>query len=319
MLQYPFTVGGISLGDQNPFEGPNGNQEGLSDLGSKQKAVVREYAGGIVTAQLYGSFPKTISWCGKLFGGDAIDRSFELQKLCDNGQQITLEWSQFSFDGFVEDYQVTARAPNQIDYKMVFRPVVNNSTVTGGNALANNDPFASTVANAQNTMTQQAASPASGAGLPSSVQQGVTSLDQTINQALQQTGGSVSNISSTTAQNLQGQISSLQNQLAPIINGSDPLAASAAADLNGTLSALNVAFGSASNPSITTIQTVNPNLYQLAAQYYGDPTLYWVIQDANDLSDPLPITNGPISLVIPVEPVINSTTPTTVMTDALAA
>jgi hypothetical protein len=319
MLTYPFSVGGIELGDPSPFEGPNGNQEGLSDLGSKQKAVVREYAGGIVTAQLYGSFPKTISWCGKLFGSGAVDRSFELQKLCDNGQQVTLQWSQFSFDGFVEDYQVIARAPNEIDYKMVFRPVVNNSTVTGGNAVANNDPFASTVANGQATMTQQATSPASGGSLSSSIQQGVSSLDQAINQALQQTGGSVSAISSVTAQSLQSQISSLQNQLAPIINGSDPIAASAAADLNGTLSILNVAFGSTLNPSITTIQAVNPNLYQLAAQYYGDPTLYWVIQDANDLSDPLPDTNGPISLVIPVEPTSNTATPATVMNDALAA
>lgn len=319
-LTFPLTIGNITL-NQNPFEGPDGSKDGLSDLGSKQKNVVHEFPGGIVTAQLYGSFPKSIEWSGKLFGGNAVSRSFQLQQLCDNGQEITLTWSQWSFDGFVEDYKVIARSFNEIDYKLVFRPVDNNNTANGGNQLASNDPFSGTVSNAQSTAKQQASSPASGGALPSGVQSGVTSLNDAINQALQQSGGSVSAIPKPTLTVLQGQISTVQNLLQPVINGSDPLAASAAADLAGTLGILNTAFNQSINPLLTTITVVNPDLYQLSNKYYGTPTLYWVIQAANeDLigTDPLPITNGPIQLAIPVKPIITSTSSPTVMSDALA-
>lgn len=40
------------------------------------------------------------------------------------------------------------------------------------------------------------------------------------------------------------------------------------------------------------------NLYQLAAKYYGDATMWWWIAQVNNLTDPmLPV--GPYSLIIP--------------------
>lgn len=315
---YPLTIGSITL-NQHPFEGPNGDQGGLSDLGSKQKSVVREFPGGIISAQLYGSFPKVISWAAKLFGFNAMNRSAELKKLCDNGQLVNFNWAQWNFDGFVEDYKVLARGPNEIDYEIIFRPLNDNNTVTGGNSLVNNDPFASTVLNAQNTMNQQASSPLASSSLPPTVVPNVNALNSSINQALQQSGGSISNIPPSTLTTLQGHISSIQNSLKPIINGNNPLAASTAADLNGTLSILYTAFSSSLNPLITTLQVANPNLYLLASQYYGDPKLYWIIGNANNLIDPMPETNGPITLKIPVKPIITSITPPTVTSDALSA
>ena len=317
-INYPLTIGSVTL-NQGYFEGPNGDKGGMSDLGSKQKAAVLEFPGGIVTAQLYGSFPKVITWTGKLWGANAINRSFELQKLADNGQLVNLTWAQWNFQGFVEDYKVTAEGPNEIAYEIIYRPLVNNSTVTGGNSAPNTDPFTVTVSNALPTATQQANSPASGGTLPSSVPSSVSNLVDSINQALQGSGGSVANIPAPTLQTLQGQISNVQNQLQPIISGSDLQAASAAADLSGTMGILGSAFTDTLNPIITTIQTVNPNLYQIAAQYYGDPTMYGTIADANGLIDPLPDTGGlPISLTIPAAPSPNEPV-STVMTDALAA
>lgn len=324
MTSYPLTIGPVTIGGQipqanlAPFEAPNGDQGGLSDLGSKQKAVVHEFAGGEVTAQVYGSFPKPIAWKGKLFGQNAISRSFELQKLCDNAQVVTLQWAQWSFDGFVEDYKVTVLGPNEIDYEITFRPLVNNATVTGGNAPPIADPFSSTLTNAQNTATQQANNPASGGTLPPQVAPQIQSLNSGINNALQQSNGSLSNIPPATLQTLQGQISTTQSALQPVINGTDPQAASAAADLNGTLGIMSASLGNGTTPLITTIQVANPNFYALSSQYYGTPTLYWAIAAANNLFDPLPTTNGPISIKIPVKPIITSVEPPTVMTDALA-
>jgi hypothetical protein len=287
----------------------------LSDLGSKQNCVVREYPGGQVTAQLFGSFPKKISWGGILFGSNAVDRSFDLQQLCDNGEQVTLEYSQWSFDGFVEDYSVTAASVNEVHYKMSFIPVQNNSTVSGGNLATTNDPFASIVGNAQDALTQQSTSPSSGAILPAPVQTAATTLNQSVNQALQGTGGSVSAIDSATVSDLQDQISNLMDLLTPLIGGSDSGMASAAGDLNGTLGTLQTAFGATQTQLLDTVTVQNPNLYQLSAQYYGSPWLYRYIQDwpDNNLTDPLPVTDSPIQVQIPVLPPQTTSGPATVV------
>jgi len=302
MIVYPLTIGSVSIGQDLPFEGPDGNRAGLGDLGSKQRARVFEFPGGEISAQLYGSFPKRIEWDGILFGGDAFSRSFELQSLCDNGDFVTFTYGPRHYQGFVEEYKAHVKAFNIVEYSICFRPLQNNSTVSGGN-LAGTDPFAGTVSNAQNTMTQQSTAPASGGTLPAGVQSGTSSLNNSINKALQQSGGQLQQIPVATLTSLVNQIAAIQTLLAPAVSGSDPVAASAAADLNSTLSVLSTAFNGSVNPLITTIQAINPNLFQLAARFYGDVTLYQLITDANGLPpDPLPVTNGVISLKIPVKP-----------------
>lgn len=301
MSLYPLTIGNVTL-DQGPFEGPDGSKGGLSDLGSKQKAVVREFPGGIISAQLYGSFPKAITWSGRLYGGNAINRSFELQRLCDDGDLITFTWAQWIYDGFVEDYKPTIRAFNVIDYDIIFRPLYNASTV-GGGGQQNSDPFSSSVANAQDTMRQQTQSPASGATMPDDVEKAIAELDQSLLDAMDQSGQTVATVPQATASALSKQIINLQGQLSVYVNDpSNPLLSSAAADLSATLGVIGAAFASSTLQIITTIQALNPNLYRLAQQYYDDPALFWVIARANNLSDPLPVTDGPIPLVIPVKP-----------------
>lgn len=45
---------------------------------------------------------------------------------------------------------------------------------------------------------------------------------------------------------------------------------------------------------------INPNLFKIAVQYYGDPTLWYVIAQANQLTDPY--YTGIYSLLIPPKP-----------------
>ena len=318
LVSCPLVIGSVTLSDN--FESPDGQGSGVSDLGSTQKAVVHEFPGGIVSAQLFGSFPKLITWTGKLIGIDAFSRSMELQALCDKGDEITFSWGAWYFDGFVKDYKAIGRGPYWIDYEISFRPLENNSSLIGKNAPNSANPFAPMIAPAIQAATQQATAPASGGALPGSVAPAVATLTQNYANALQQAGGVLGNIPAATQTVLQGQISAIQDALLPVINGSDPLAASAAADLNGTLATLNTALTDNANDLITTINVSNPNLYQLSQQYYGSPLYYGTIQAANDLSDPLPITNGPIQLKIPVKPIPNSITPLpTIVTDAVGS
>jgi nucleoid-associated protein YgaU len=49
-----------------------------------------------------------------------------------------------------------------------------------------------------------------------------------------------------------------------------------------------------------TITIMSGNLFQIAAQYYSDATLWWLIASANDLTDPQILGSGtPITLIIP--------------------
>lgn len=319
-MVYPLSIGSVIF-NQGPFEGPNGDGDGLGDLGSKQKANVREFPGGIITAQLYGSYPKLIEWSGKLFHGNAFNRSMQLQKLADNGELVTFKYAQWNYDGFVEDYTAHVKGFNIVDYRIRFRPLQNNSTVAGsGPGFASSDPFANTVSNAQTVMQRQSTAPSSGALLPNPVQSGTGFLNQSVNKALQASGGSVSAMPPATLQGLVTQVSSLRSLLGPIITTGTPALSSAAADLDGTLSILETAFRAPLNPLITTISAVNPNLYELAARFYSDPAKYELIQNASGLLDPLPVTNGPITVKIPVKPVDSTDLiPATVINNVSAA
>ena len=307
-------LGSVTFGENNPFEAPNGFESGLGDLGSKQKAVVREFPGGIVMAQLHGVFPKPVEWSGILFGANAMSRSREIQRLCDNEEELTFSYGQWNYQGFVEEYKAIVKSPYEIHYTIIFVPVDANSN---GGAVANSQPLAATVLKAQAAAAQQAIAPLAGGTLPNSVQSGITSLNQSINKAVQQAGGSINNVPTSTLQTLQNQIANIQNILQPFIGGLDPILSSAASDLNSSLSILFSAFGAPQSALLTTIQAVNPNLYELASRFYGTPLLYWVIGQANGLADPLPITNGPINLVIPQKPNLPASNEIVVMSDGI--
>lgn len=313
--KFPLSIGSVTF-DQNPFEGPNADTTALGDLGSTQKAVVRELPGGIVSAQLLGSFPKPISWTGILWGSNAQSRSAQLQQLCDDGDRQTLTWAQWSFDGFVADYECFPHSTKEIHFKITFRPVVNNNSSSGSNSGGSSNSGSIVISNAQQTMLQQANSPASGATLSDSITNAISTLNDLINQALKNSGGDASAIGGSDLQTIQNQISSVQQQLSPLVSGSDPIQSSAAADLNGTVSIISSTLGDASTDTATEFKAVNPDVYQLAARYLGDPTQYQAILDASGLTDPFPV--GEVTIKIP-NSVPTTVKPTTVMNDGLAA
>lgn len=65
-------------------------------------------------------------------------------------------------------------------------------------------------------------------------------------------------------------------------------------------------------PQVIIKSYINPNLYEVAVQYYGDADYWPVIASANNLSDPFPVPNffplhgvGYITLLIPPKPSIS--------------
>lgn len=60
--------------------------------------------------------------------------------------------------------------------------------------------------------------------------------------------------------------------------------------------------GKAEQADIVTF--INPNLYRVAVQYYGDVNYWTVIANANNLTDPK--VTGTVTLLIPPKPALNS-------------
>lgn len=324
MEKLPLRLGNIDF--DKPFEGPNGNEEGLGDLGMEMKMIVKYFPGGSVTAQLFGAVPKEIKIPGRLYGAYARSRSFELQQVVESGDLVKLTYAEWEFEGIAKDYQAHLKGPNEVWFTFIFVPLLNNSK--GGTSVvsAPTDPFSVTVSNALKTMIDQTLNAANGFDMPSDIQTGVNSLNNTISQQLQSNGGNVASLSSGVQQTIQNQIAGVQSLLQPLLYGLDPIAAAAAGDLSGSVGILNLAFGAsaASVRPIETFRQMNPDLYRLAAFYYESPLKWSLIADATNLMgfdqpriiDPLPV--GDYKLIVPVDTSFSISKPPTVMQDDLA-
>lgn len=301
-----FQIGNVRFTD--PFEMPNGIEEGLGDLGSMQHMTVTEFPGGIVSAQLYGRFKKPIEWKGKIFGADAHDRARQLDDLTSQGL-IKLQYGQWDIDGLLKNFIIKAKYQFEVHYEAIFIPIQDDSLM-GQSGLASLPNSQGTLSQAQQVAQNQSQNPTSPYSFSPSIQQGVAQLNSTINKTLQNYSGNLQAFQTPDIKNIQSQIDGLKTQLAPLINGSDPYAASAASDLNTSLDTISVALKSTPG-IIAQIPVVNPNLYTLASIYYGDPSQWELIKNANGLNDPYPV--GSFNLIIPQSPGVTTPPPLTIV------
>lgn len=268
----------------------------FGDLGAVQALALHEFAGGIRSIQLFGSFPRPQRWSGILIGRDAHSRARIMKQLVTSGEAVTLEWNGWSFFGVMAEFEIQATDSRwELQYNALFEPAEDTSTGASAPAVAPNSmlPFALEVAN------NQAANPASGAPLPPSIPPQLVQLKQGVNQALQQ-NGNLSSIPPATIFGFQQQVNLLRQTLAlgPLlsVNQGESLAAR---ELDQTLGVIDWLLDNAL-PPLAEINATNPNLFILAAAHYdGDVDKWELIAKANGLLTPYPI--GTYRLVIPAD------------------
>jgi hypothetical protein len=301
MVQNPsdlqFSIGSFDFKQEDAFVMPNGMQGGLSDLGGIQAYVATDFPGGMRVVQLFGPFPTMIEFQGIFFGADALDRANVLDKIRTDSQQVTLTYGVKKFDGALIKFKITANNQNDVRYDLGFVPVKDKSASNGFSSGSGTQP-SGTLAAAQNAAQFQSQTPAANYTFPSTIQNGVTNLNQSFNQALNQAGGQIGNLTSDQVASLQTQTQDLVDQLQTLVGGTDANAASAASDLSSSLQIMSSSLTFGSNPT-TVLSTSNPNLLSLAAQYYGNPMKWTLIAAANPIlqNDPMPI--GDFDLTIP--------------------
>lgn len=275
------TIGSVTL---SSFEVP----ERLEDLAGVQAVAVHDFPGGIRTLQTYGAFPSRLRWHGLMTGTFALPRVAALDQIRTSGQMVTLSYGPKAFLGILARFKVRARTQWFVEYEAEFWPAQDTSA-----GLTPNAASYSQMLNSQSLWLQQAYDGITGFGIPASLLVPTGTLIQSLQLFLGST------VASTAGPNLLAAAGSVQKTAAPLMQSTTSSVASPASDLYaraGVIQVLAVSNGRTG----WVVETINPNLLRLAAQYYGDSSKWQTIAAANGLVDPQPI--GAYTLQVPASP-----------------
>lgn len=274
----------------------------LPALFGEQKIAVHDFSGGDRTVQTLGAFPfDFIEWKGTFFQGndlygtpDIVSRASQLNTMRVMGTVQNLIWGPFNYMVLVKEFEILGKLAQQLDYRIKLLPIFDKSS-TSNTAATGIAPTA--LVFAANQGVTNATTSTVGLLLPPVILGAASILTSAVTTAMINANGNVSTISATQQAALQAQITALQLTLTPIINGSDYGQASAAAILYSNLFTLSSALGINQTVPLAIITVSNPNLPQLASQYYGDASLWQLIAQANNLQDMF--VTGTYTLIIP--------------------
>lgn len=272
--------------------------ESFGDMGGTQSIEEHRFPGGTITHKSYGFFPSVQRWKGKFFGTNASDRAEGVKRVLAAGREIQLQYGPRAWLGRLAKFQVTARHAwhYESDFEfwprldlgspgLALPPVTDLGTMLALHILALTslikfglDP----------DLIGQAAAIAIGgpAGLL---------VSQTLD-AVAAAGGNINNISAPSKTAIQQASQSALAATAPYQVSPNPLLSSPASDAAARITAIQNLM-TAAQPPVAVIQTINPNLPLLAAQYYGDASQWRQIATANGIADTQPI--GSYTLTIP--------------------
>lgn len=272
--------------------------EAFGDMGGTQSLEEHRFPGGTITHKAYGYFPSMQKWRGKFFGTNASDRAEGVKRILAAGREVKLQYASRSWLGRVAKFAPTARHAWHYEYELEFWPRVDNGSP--GPALPPPTDLGTMLALhilALTSLIKYGLNPdfigqaaAIGIGGPAGFL-----VSQTLS-AVSAAGGNINNISAPSKTAIQQAAQTALASTALYQASSNPLLSSPAADAAARIAAISNLM-TAAQPPVALIQTINPNLPLLAAQYYGDATKWRQIADANGIADTQPI--GSYSLTIP--------------------
>lgn len=267
----------------------------IGDVGTWQSLVKHEFPGGQITITPLGAFPHPVSWTGILTGSDAFSRSQQIQRIAAVGTEVVLGYGQFSWSGFVSSYNAKPKHQWLVPYTITFEPTADLSGVgTVPFSLISADTLLSGSVTAINSLIGGI----DGLPLPGSLGTLAQGLLDTVSAGLLNGNGTVAGIDTEDAAAINVAAVGVENACLPYSLGTDPTTASPALDLSVQATAVSQIIGSPAG-GVRLVQTVNPNMFQLAARYYGDIAQWQKISDASGLP-PDPQPTGMFTLTVPL-------------------
>ncbi len=306
----------------------------ITGIGTQQQIAVHKMIGGARQLDAMGVDYPPITWSALFFGDGATDRVLQLKALAAAGQPLTLTWHAFNYTVIIKSFDPDERRQFEIPYRITCEIAQDNSNPDSTTAPVNiNDATNAQLGVAQGLVALLAAQAQGIYAQVISQIETTIALVATAIQAPQElliTG--LINASPATVFSILMPLASCQASVSTLIALSDAaigalpgfggvLVGSDAMTMTANLTAaldtmeqestalalaaiLDVMESNLSsiNGSPNTIAVAGGNLYAIAAQQYGDPTLWTAIAAANPFLNGDPQITGPTILTIPLNP-----------------
>jgi hypothetical protein len=303
--------------------------ERLGSLGGTQVVAAHDFPGGFRSIQTYGAFADPIKWKGILSGSQALQRSYEIDRIRSSGARVPLIYGQNSWIGVVTSYKATPRFQWLVDYEISYLPQFD----TGGAATPPTAPFSAenllndyivtlqTYGAVVSGVSAELAAPLTFAAqvppqllapvlgvvnqaiatvlaIPEEIQAEAAAVVTAAQTALQNAvGGAIANILPADVINFTSAVAAWTTAAAVSLASLDPVIAGPTLMANALITGMSGLILEASSQNAFQVRLINPNLCLLAMQYYGDASQWDIIASENGLLDPFPL--GLYDIIIP--------------------
>jgi hypothetical protein len=274
-------------------------------FGGEQKLIVHELVGGARVVDAMGDQPIPLEWSGIFTGPNALDRALYIDGLRKAGKALTLAWSGLRYTVVVRALSCEFRLAYRLPYRITCEVVSDDTTPV---ASANNPKAIDAVNSDAALIAAQTVNSSTLADLLAKIQAGIAKVNSAINSAS-------SDVFSAVAQ-VEAPIVAARREISSLLTTAGT-AIDAAAAVGGIVSggfvtaqvaALGAQIGAVSdsqgllyldrllgrmqsnmhslNAGTKTRQVVSGNLFQIAAQEYGNSAEWASIALANGITDP---------------------------------
>ncbi len=273
----------------------------LTSLGGKAIAAMYQFPGGRRVIDVFGKVPPDrISWQGIILGPNSFERATELDDMRGRNP-ATLTYGPSSWTGVLQDFSPVPGFEGFIPYTAVFLPAAQKGLPLGLDLSTPSLDVSAQAAIAACNAAVAAAQAAQSAQVPEAAAL-LMSAAVAAQGAVVQFGNSLTlaNLQSASAVGGAARLLAAAAATAKTLLGIPTLsAADMTLSINLFVAAATAAGLYAQKPAATqaTIVVQDPNLYQLAVTYYGDPDLWTKIAQVNGLQQP--ILTGRYDLLIP--------------------
>lgn len=275
--------------------------EKIANLGGTQSVATHRFPGGYQTQQKFGGFPEPITWSGVFTGTTAMFRKNVVDRLRVSGQDVVLSYGDKLFVGIVTECRIEPKHQWLIPYTITFEPRADISSGAGpSNLLTALDTLNSVLASLNKLIAFFNLITANNSAFPTPPQlyAPTTTLFNVTSQAVSASYGVISNIPPSSAAAIYAAANALLAAATPLTYNTLASVSSPALDIAGYAGSI-VNLVQVSQNTKTTLEVVNPNLYLIAAQYYGDATQWRQIAAASGINPPDPMPVGQFTLTIP--------------------
>jgi hypothetical protein len=307
----------------------------IQGVGAQQRLAVHKFPGGARIIDAMGVDYSPLSWSGLFFGSGSLSRLATLKTLAAAGQPLSLTWHTFNYTVLIRDFGSVERRQFEISYNISCEvlsdnsnPVTTSTTLTSTAAITADGLSASAIAADLVADSATATTAAAYEALQNQIEDTVSQITALVGLIIDLVYAVPSQIASIVQS-----LAIAQNQVTSLISGCESTigAQPGFAGLVVGVDALTLALNFASvesamlaeielwnldgllgrmaanlnalNESPNTLTVAGGNLFEIAANEYGDVEDWTAIATANGLTDPF--ITGPVTLTIPLAPADN--------------